>query len=46
MSQWFRDQIHFQVLHKSSPFLFPFVIEYALIGASVVFVMWAHVEKR
>ena len=30
---------------KSSPFLYPFVIEYVLIGGSVLFLMWRHVEK-
>eukprot|EP00095_Tigriopus_kingsejongensis_P008824 maker-scaffold280_size224562-snap-gene-0.12 protein:Tk08824 transcript:maker-scaffold280_size224562-snap-gene-0.12-mRNA-1 annotation:"conserved hypothetical protein" len=33
-------------LIDSSPFLYPFVIEYALIGASVLFVMWRHVGRR
>ena len=31
------------VLHKSSPYLYPFVIETALIGASVFYLMREHV---
>ncbi len=33
------------LLH-SSPYLYPFVIEFALIGASVSFIMWRHVGKN
>jgi len=33
-------------LLKSSPYLYPFVIEFALIGASVSFIMWRHVGQR
>ncbi len=32
-------------LLKSSPYLYPFVIEYVLMGASVLFIMWRHVGK-
>ncbi len=31
-------------LIESSPMLYPFVIEYALIGACVFFLMWKHVK--
>ena len=41
-----RNEILGEALHESSPYLFPFVIEYVLIGASVLFVMWRHVGKR
>lgn len=42
----FRTDILGDTLHHSSPFLYPFVIEYVLIGASVLFIMWRHVGKR
>ncbi|CAM6055213.1 unnamed protein product [Sphagnum tenellum] len=30
---------------RAAPYLYPFVIEYALIGASVMYLMWLHVGK-
>ena len=34
------------VLVRSSPYLYPFVIEFMLIGASVFYLMWLHVGKE
>ena len=31
------------ILSKSSPYLYPFIIEYSLIGASVAYVMSSHI---
>ncbi len=42
---YFRDILGRHTMHDMSPFLYPFVIEYALIGATVLFVMWRHVGK-
>lgn len=42
----YHDDILGTTLTDTSPFLYPFVIEYALIGASVFFVMWRHVGRR
>eukprot|EP00095_Tigriopus_kingsejongensis_P008828 maker-scaffold280_size224562-snap-gene-0.11 protein:Tk08828 transcript:maker-scaffold280_size224562-snap-gene-0.11-mRNA-1 annotation:"protein otpl-8" len=33
-------------LSKTSHFLYPFIIEFALIGASVFFVMWRHIGRH
>ena len=41
----FENDILGDAVIKSSPYLYPFVIEFALIGASVMFVMWRHVGK-
>lgn len=41
----YHDDILGTTLTDTSPFLYPFVIEYALIGASVFFVMWRHVGR-
>ena len=34
-----------EAAHESYPILFPFVIEYALIGASVALMMYYHIGK-
>ncbi|XP_046394989.1 uncharacterized protein LOC124162480 isoform X7 [Ischnura elegans] len=31
------------IVQDSAPYLFPFIIEYSLIGAAVVYVMWSHI---
>lgn len=35
-----------KALLKSSAYLFPFLIEFVIIGATVAFLMWKHVGKR
>jgi len=34
------------IVTKASPYLYPFVIEFSLIGAAVLLVMWARVGKN
>ncbi|XP_063223412.1 proton channel OtopLc isoform X8 [Bacillus rossius redtenbacheri] len=31
------------IVQDSAPYLFPFIIEYSLIGAAVIYVMWKHI---
>ena len=31
------------VIMEAAPFLYPFLIEYSLIGAAVLYVLWAHI---
>lgn len=31
------------VIMDAAPFLYPFLIEYSLIGAAVLYVLWAHI---
>ena len=33
------------VVHLSAPYLYPFVIEYSLIGAAVIYIMWRHIGR-
>lgn len=33
------------IVEDSAPFLYPFVIEYSLIGAAVIFIMWRHIGR-
>lgn len=33
------------IVQDAAPFLYPFVIEYSLIGAAVIFVMWRHIGR-
>nr|CAD7432807.1 unnamed protein product [Timema monikensis] len=35
----------FGELFDSAPYLFPFIIEYSLIGAAVIYVMWRHIGR-
>ena len=35
-----------RLLTSSGPFLFPCTIEYSLICAAVLFVMWKHIEEE
>lgn len=33
------------IVQDSAPYLYPFVIEYSLIGAAVIYVMWKHIGR-
>lgn len=33
------------IVEDAAPFLYPLVIEYSLIGAAVIFVMWRHIGR-
>lgn len=33
------------IVQDSTPYLFPFIIEYSLIGAAVIYVMWKHIGR-
>jgi hypothetical protein len=33
------------IVQDSAPYLFPFIIEYSLIGAAVIYVMWRHIGR-
>lgn len=34
------------IVKDSAPYLFPFIIEYSLIGAAVIYVMWKHIGRH
>jgi hypothetical protein len=42
----FRQNILGDLIKTTSPFLYPFIIEFALIGASVAYLMSNHIGKR
>ena len=33
------------IVQDSTPYLYPFIIEYSLIGAAVIYVMWKHIGR-
>ncbi|KAK9727734.1 Otopetrin [Popillia japonica] len=33
------------IVQDSAPYLYPFIIEYSLIGAAVIYVMWKHIGR-
>lgn len=33
------------IVQDSAPYLYPFIIEYSLIGAVVIYVMWKHIGR-
>lgn len=41
-----RQNIMGTIVEDSSPYLYPVVIEYCLIGAVVIYVMWRHIGKN
>uniref|UniRef100_A0A0A9YVE2 Otopetrin-2 n=1 Tax=Lygus hesperus TaxID=30085 RepID=A0A0A9YVE2_LYGHE len=41
-----RTNIMGTIVQDSAPYLFPFIIEYSLIGAAVIYVMWRHIGKN
>ena len=34
------------IVTKSAPYLYPFLIEFSLIGAGVLLIMWARIGKN
>lgn len=34
------------IVKDSAPYLYPFIIEYSLIGAAVIYVMWKHIGRN
>ncbi|CAH1127289.1 unnamed protein product [Ceutorhynchus assimilis] len=34
------------IVEDSAPYLFPFIIEYSLIGAAVIYCMWKHIGRN
>lgn len=34
------------IVKDAAPYLFPFIIEYSLIGAAVIYVMWKHIGRQ
>ncbi|XP_046674202.1 proton channel OtopLc-like isoform X2 [Homalodisca vitripennis] len=41
-----RVNIMGSIVQDSAPYLFPFIIEYSLIGAAVIYVMWRHIGRH
>lgn len=41
-----RVNIMGSIVQDSAPYLFPFIIEYSLIGAAVIYVMWKHIGRN
>jgi hypothetical protein len=41
-----RNNIMGTIVEDSTPYLFPFIIEYSLIGACVIYVMWKHIGRN
>lgn len=42
----FKNDILGKAIERTTPYLYPFIIEFALIGASVTFIMSSHIGKR
>lgn len=38
-----RINIMGNIVRDAAPYLYPFIIEYCLIGAAVVYIMWRHI---
>lgn len=41
-----RVNIMGSIVQDAAPYLFPFIIEYSLIGAAVIYVMWKHIGRH
>ncbi|XP_047485718.1 proton channel OtopLc-like isoform X3 [Penaeus chinensis] len=41
-----RVEIMGSIVSDSAPYLYPFIIEYSLIGASVLYIMWKHIGRN
>lgn len=41
-----RVNIMGNIVQDAAPYLFPFIIEYSLIGAAVIYVMWKHIGRH
>lgn len=40
-----RMEIMGTIVSDSAPYLYPFIIEYSLIGATVIYIMWKHIGR-
>lgn len=40
-----RTNIMGSIVQDSAPYLYPFIIQYSLIGAAVIYVMWKHIGR-
>ncbi|KAF7989952.1 hypothetical protein HCN44_008626 [Aphidius gifuensis] len=40
-----RVNIMGNIVQEAAPYLFPFIIEYSLIGAAVIYIMWKHIGR-
>ena len=40
------DEIISNILESVSPYLYPFIVEYSLIGAAFLYVMWSNIGRR
>lgn len=41
-----QDDIMSKILANVSPYLYPFIVEYSLIGAAFLYVMWSNIGRR
>jgi len=41
-----KQQIMGPILSNTSPYLYPFIVEYSLIGAAFLYVMWTNIGAR
>nr|XP_045590528.1 proton channel OtopLc-like isoform X5 [Procambarus clarkii] len=41
-----RVEIMGSIVSDSAPYLYPFIIEYSLIGAAVLYIMWKHIGRN
>ncbi|XP_042891325.1 proton channel OtopLc-like isoform X4 [Penaeus japonicus] len=41
-----RVEIMGSIVSDSAPYLYPFIVEYSLIGASVLYIMWKHIGRN
>lgn len=41
-----RMEIMGSIVSDSAPYLYPFIVEYSLIGASVLYIMWKHIGRN
>ncbi|XP_018899410.1 proton channel OtopLc isoform X2 [Bemisia tabaci] len=40
-----RINIMGNIVRDSAPFLYPFIVEYCLVGAAVIYIMWKHIGR-
>ncbi|KAK8730840.1 hypothetical protein OTU49_007966 [Cherax quadricarinatus] len=41
-----RVEIMGSIVSDSAPYLYPFIVEYSLIGAAVLYIMWKHIGRN
>lgn len=41
-----KDSIMGSILQNASPYLYPFIVEYSLIAAAFLYIMWCSIGKR